>query len=436
MDSANGFGAKLLAVIFFVVATQCTGQSSPNSLQAPFSMSIDLDPNNLPAPGNSKIVLATQEFQLWLELTGRCSLSLRRQYSAPVARLVWTANYFTVSPDGADRCTLTFTKDGDLQLWVLYRQQTFMVWNSKTGGKGVTKMALETNPDRGEFKLLTPRNQAVFSSFAIKEFAILPTQKFWAGELLKSPDTVQEIQDQDRRILLNKGHYLLAINNGDLQLLLNGPKPLVYWSLKKSGLFKGDLSQVANAAVTDPRTGGIGLFTAAGKLVWSSTLPPQGFFGDTYFGIDYYGNLRDYYMYKGQVWFTAFQALAGDCDLPNFCGDYSLCTNSTSGTTQCSCPPGFQRMAGRETSPFCGRTGTVAKCARKSFVEVKGYDSVLTTYATPEKVTLASCKTSCLASCDCDGFFYDTKTQACFKQSFFLTLRKVTAANKIAFIKV
>lgn len=281
MDSANGFGAKLLAVIFFVVATQCTGQSSPNSLQAPFSMSIDLDPNNLPAPGNSKIVLATQEFQLWLELTGRCSLSLRRQYSAPVARLVWTANYFTVSPDGADRCTLTFTKDGDLQLWVLYRQQTFMVWNSKTGGKGVTKMALETNPDRGEFKLLTPRNQAVFSSFAIKEFAILPTQKFWyvkscsictkvfswtwqpasdkchseftqfdncrAGELLKSPDTVQEIQDQDRRILLNKGHYLLAINNGDLQLLLNGPKPLVYWSLKKSGLFKGDLSQVANA---------------------------------------------------------------------------------------------------------------------------------------------------------------------------------------------
>lgn len=29
-----------------------------------------------------------------------------------------------------------------------------MVWNSKIGGKGVIKMVLEINFDRGEFKLL------------------------------------------------------------------------------------------------------------------------------------------------------------------------------------------------------------------------------------------------------------------------------------------
>lgn len=82
------------------------------------------------------------------------------------------------------------------------------------------------------------------------------------------------------------------------------------------------------AAVNPNNQGGIGLFTNTGKLVWRSTLPLQGYFGDAYFGIDKYGNLKDYFNYKGQFWGTQFQAITGNCNLPNFCGFNSLCDNS------------------------------------------------------------------------------------------------------------
>jgi hypothetical protein len=39
----------------------------------------------------------------------------------------------------------------------------------------------------------------------------------------------------------------LAIKGGDLQLLINGPKPQVFWSLKTTSGFRGDLSKVAYA---------------------------------------------------------------------------------------------------------------------------------------------------------------------------------------------
>ena len=93
-------------------------------------------------------------------------------------------------------------------------------------------------------------------------------------------------------------------------------------------LFSKTVHRICTAAVNPNNQGGIGLFTYGGKLVWNSTLPLQGYFGDAYFGIDKFGNLKDYYMYKGVGWFTQFQAIANDCDLPSFCGSSTLCSNS------------------------------------------------------------------------------------------------------------
>jgi hypothetical protein len=66
-----------------------------------------------------------------------------------------------------------------------------------------------------------------------------------AGELLKSPDQVYP--STDTRVLADGGSFILAIKGGDLQLLINGPKPQVYWSLKTTSGFRGDLSKVAYA---------------------------------------------------------------------------------------------------------------------------------------------------------------------------------------------
>lgn len=62
------------------------------------------------------------------------------------------------------------------------------------------------------------------------------------GETLKSPDQVYP--DTDTRVLANAGIYILAIVGGDLQLLLNGPRPQPYWSVTTDLGFRGDLSKV------------------------------------------------------------------------------------------------------------------------------------------------------------------------------------------------
>jgi hypothetical protein len=68
-----------------------------------------------------------------------------------------------------------------------------------------------------------------------------------AGELLKSPDQVYP--STDTRVLADGGSFILAIKGGDLQLLINGPKPQVFWSLKTTSGFRGDLSKVAYAGM-------------------------------------------------------------------------------------------------------------------------------------------------------------------------------------------
>lgn len=89
------------------------------------------------------------------------------------------------------------------------------------------------------------------------------------------------------------------------------------------------LCECGVGAAIEPKQGGIGLFTATGKVVWKSSKPTQQVSNthDVYFGLDTYGNLKNWYLYKGEVWFSIFQALNTNCDVPNFCGPYGLCSN-------------------------------------------------------------------------------------------------------------
>ncbi|KAG0601978.1 hypothetical protein M758_11G152300 [Ceratodon purpureus] len=412
--------------VLSLLATQCVGQPTPPStLYAPYSMSIGAG-----SPTKGPLVLMQSPSTLWvleldLDALGRCAITVRRLYNNPIPRNVWTANYFSKTPSGSTKCTLKFTKEGDLELYTLYKQKSLLTWTSGTANKGVTKMTITNN---GDFQLLTAASKAVFTSFEWKEFAIVETQKLRLWESLKSPDAVQDIVDNDTiPVLLNKGEFVLAFDQSrDLVLRTTDAKPLVYWSLKRT-LFKGgDLSQVAYAAVNPNNQGGIGLFTYGGKLVWNSTLPLQGYFGDAYFGIDKFGNLKDYYMYKGVGWFTQFQAIANDCDLPSFCGSSTLCSNSI-----CSCPPKFVKTAGG-----CKHSSSVNNCKWKNFEELRGYDTVFDLYATPLKVSLASCKASCVTSCKCAGFSYNAKTGSCYQYDAFKTIRHVNDNNKSVYVKV
>ncbi|KAG0580525.1 hypothetical protein KC19_4G179600 [Ceratodon purpureus] len=456
MQSLRGFGAgpKLVAIAIVLLATSCLGQgvtTPPTSRGTGYTASVDL---KLPktSTGRAKAVLESGRFQLWLEGDdlNKCSLSVREKYTgrgAPQDRpldrgyLLWSANYYSHTPTGADKCTLTFTAQGDLQLSILYKGKTSVTWSSNTAGKGVTKMALETAPDNGNFKLVTASNKAIFQSYNVKEWLVLKGEKFWAGQLLKSPDQVYP--DTDTRVLAVGGTYIMAIKGGDLQLLINGPNPQVFWSLKKTSGFQGDLSKVSYAAIVEDDTQGIGLYTSAGKLVYRIAVPPwvPQYGADWHFGIDFYGNLKYYLMYKGASWGYGWQAFDDYCDLPNFCGRYGICTSSSDQfgqfTNNCTgCPSGFK--VDSSTKPAgCTRKTSINKCNHTKYLELPGYESAYTFYVTPTRVSLDACKASCSSDCNCDGVFYNGKAGNCFKQSQFLTLKKTTVnTGTVAYIKV
>lgn len=99
---------------------------------------------------------------------------------------------------------------------------------------------------------------------------------------------------------------------------------------------------------------GIGLYTAAGSLVYKTAVPPwvPNYGADYHFGLDFQGNLKYYLMYKDASWTYGWQALF-ECDLPNFCGNYGICSTTTdqTGTTTAGCTgfalrPSFPKLHG------------------------------------------------------------------------------------------
>lgn len=190
MQPLRGFGA--IGVVLLVMT--CLGRvvaTTPASRATGYTASVNLKlPQSSPARGLA--VLDTGRFQLWLEGDdlNKCSLSVREVYTGrgdpanrPLDRgyLLWSANYYSHTPTGAEKCTLVFTAHGELQLYILYKGKTSLTWSSKTAGKGVATMALNANPDFdiGNFQLITASGKVIFSSFGVKEWLVLTGQKFW-----------------------------------------------------------------------------------------------------------------------------------------------------------------------------------------------------------------------------------------------------------------
>ena len=88
--------------------------------------------------------------------------------------------------------------------------------------------------------------------------------------------------------------------------------------------------EVIAARVVDDQ-GGIGLYTAANKLVYRIAVPlfVVEYGADYNFGLDFYGNLNYNLMYKGLAWTWGWQAISNYCGLPRYCGDYGICTSIT-----------------------------------------------------------------------------------------------------------
>ncbi|KAG0612767.1 hypothetical protein M758_6G050400 [Ceratodon purpureus] len=422
---------KLLAVTVMVVAlvAQCgvaQNSNAPVSRTAPYSVTINAGKNAVPV-----VVIQTGNYIVSLE-GNPCAITIRHLFSSQIAHLVWTANYYVGSLVTATKCTLEFTTAGDLQLFALFKGTNTMIWHSNTAGKGIVKMALENKFDSGDLQLLTKTNAIVYHSFGVKEFAILPTQKFMPGETLVAPDAA--FNDNILQVLFSGDRYFLKLQSGDLRLYSNFGKGLKqYWTLKNTLAKNVDLSQVAYASIVTDK-GGIGLFKSNGAVVWTSgpINSVESNAHDTYFSVDPDGNLRTYFLVKGQFWDFDFVAIPNLCDLPNSCGEYGVCSNG-----KCSCLPQWVPNKPKDLTQGCKTLAPFTKCGsgKQQFLSFTGYDYVFNQYATGLKITKAACESKCFADCNCVAYFYNTSPGLCYLTNEVRTL-KVSNNNLSAHIKI
>lgn len=270
------------------------------------------------------------------------------------------------------------------------------------------KVVNATIEDTGNFVLRNAANKVVWQSFDTPTDTLLPNQVFDTGKLLFAWEG-----DGD----WSAGNYSLAWFNpaaSSYTLSANWQNPYPwdpayayssygYWTqlgftkafLTSDGDFRGFVSP----SVGSSSIGAAPVLAVANRLLRLT--------------LDRDGNLRMYSWSAGNTnWTVEWKALLADCDVPGRCGPYAICNTGSCGPYStcnggpCTCPLGFQFIDAKDTRRGCRRVDPAGYCARDakdSFTPSMLADWRFNDLAHLRNVTISSCKSQCLASCDCEA---------------------------------
>ncbi|KFK24835.1 hypothetical protein AALP_AA8G031000 [Arabis alpina] len=147
--------------------------------------------------------------------------------------------------------------------------------------------------------------------------------------------------------------------------------------------------------------------------------------------LEFDGNLRGY-LWDGSQWVLNYEAIRETCDLPNPCGEYSLCTPGSgcsclnNGTMIGECSHGIP-----ETVDFCGGEKTVE--IRRGGVEVPFKE--LMNHKTTS--SLSECEEMCVEDCKCFGSVYNNGSGFCYLVNYPIrTILGVADPGKMGYFKV
>ncbi|KAJ0551707.1 putative protein kinase RLK-Pelle-SD-2b family [Helianthus annuus] len=339
--------------------------------------------------------------------------------------IVWSANRDNPVRDNA---ILNFTAAGEL---ILQDVDGRIVWTTNTTGKSVAGMNLT---DTGNLVLFDDQRSVVWQSFDHPTDCLLPGQKLFTGQKLKSSVSLTNF---------SQGMFSLQLTNEGLFGYVDSNPPHTYLSRRVNPY--GSDTYKERRRYMRFLNGSLSLF-----IYSSEPSDPDEVIGtrQASSAAQYVKLMPDGRLQVFELQFEAWTVLTDlttrfvdECGYPLVCGRNSIC----SGNQQCSCPTTkyFRPMNDRQADQGCSAI-TPLTCNSTKDQDFITLESVTYTTFTAdmERVNLETCKQACLNKCECKAAFfrYDSNASSgeCFLPSEIFTMKTVDPHdyNVSAFIKV
>ncbi|GKU90835.1 hypothetical protein SLEP1_g4780 [Rubroshorea leprosula] len=332
-------------------------------------------------------LLASNTNQAWTSPNSTFSLSFvsvgASSYAAAItnsggAAVIWTA--------GGDNGTVD--SGGSLQLLSsglrLTNGSGATVWESSTANRGVSSASLT---DSGEL-LLSNASATVWSSFDHPTNAIVPSQNFTSGMVLRS--------GLYSFFLLSSGNLTLRWNNS-----------IVYWN-------QGLNSSIINANLSSPSlglqsTGILSIFDSnliGGTIIAYSSDYAEGSNILRFLKLDSDGNLRIYSSDGGSNTKTErWAAVTDQCEVFGFCGNMGICSYNDTNPI-CGCPSqNFEPVDVNDRRQGCKRKMKIEDCPGSATTLELPHTKFLTYQPELSSETffvgISACRLNCLVSSSC-----------------------------------
>lgn len=391
------------------------------------------------ANGNFSLILGTASPR------GPCTLTVQH---VPSALQVWVANFYnassSTSTSSSPNCSLALQKDGDLQL----RESGNLAWNSGTAANGVKSIQLLGS---GNLVLVNGTNSNVSKETVWQSFDH-PSDTLITGQRLNLHITMfAAAADAPYN---SGGVYSMAVSNISNDLLLyayfNQPSgPEIYWSMEETFSVPqnawvcclGSYVEVSN---------GLTVYDSSSQSIVSTSsnnLNPNSEFFE-YARLESDGNLRNF-VFKGGIWQLNYQALTTACQHPDACGQYGICSASSSSCSSV-CLPGFHLANASDPTQGC-RTPALPLQNQCNSTAVTMFNATGYTYFSSQNFyngesqanfsTLDDCKLSCLQNCSCQSAFFTNDSGSlvgsCYLMEYPIrTIQRSNDPNQLVFIKM
>ncbi|KAI3817020.1 hypothetical protein L1987_10807 [Smallanthus sonchifolius] len=345
--------------------------------------------------------------------------------------VVWSANRDYPVRENA---TMNFTAAGEL---VLKDADGSIVWTTNTAGKSVAGMNLT---DTGNLVLFDDQNSVVWQSFDHPTDCLLPGQRLFEGQKLKSSVSLTELTDQE-------GMHSLQVTEKGLFAYVESNPPQAYFSIRDD----------PNGNYTHKGRRYIRFLDGSLSLFFLSSEPsdPDGVINipkassAQYMKLMPDGHLQVFeWKPESSAWTVVYDITddyVGECDYPLICGRNSICLTNQ----QCSCPieEYFRPVNDRQPKRGCSEITTLTcnSTQDQDLITLKDVSYFTAFISTPnmERVNMETCKQACLNNCSCKAAFLKYYNKNASRGYCFLTSEIFTMKNddsqylvSLAFIKV
>ncbi|KAI3730393.1 hypothetical protein L1987_61563 [Smallanthus sonchifolius] len=334
--------------------------------------------------------------------------------------VVWSAK---LDRPVRDNVTLNFTAAGEL---VVKDGDGSMVWTTNTAGKSVVGMNLT---DTGNLVLFDDRNTVVWQSFDYPTDCLLPGQKLFTGQQLKSTVSLTNSVE---------GMYSLQVTDKGVYGYVESNPPQAYYSLFDD-LYGKDTNKGRRYMMH--LNGSLSFFINSSNINASIIIPEAS--SAQYMKLMADGHLK-VFEWQSRNWVMVADLTdynVGECGYPLVCGRNSICSNNQ----QCSCPRKeyFRPVNDRQPNLGCSEITplTCNSTQDQDFITLEKV-KYFTYTADMEGVNMETCKQACLNNCSCKAAFFQYDSNAssgeCFLPSEIFTMENgdTYAVNASAFIKV